>query len=493
MKRNIIITIIIIGMPALLHAQNEIDALRYSQNYFGGTTRASSMAGAFGALGGDFSSLSINPAGIGVYRSTEFTISPTLMYDKMESTFLGNRILDSKYQFYLNNLGVVSTINTGNESGFKSFTFGVGYNQLNNFQRNTLMQGRQEAVVGPVSSLPPPQGVPSSSYLDNFVNNANDNNWSEFYEELAWKTDVLPYDTDLEEYWNDLADAGYGQWQRQRLTESGGIGEYAFSFGANYEDKFYMGATFGLHRLRYSRLIDHYEEDDREEIDYFDSFTFREDLETFGTGYTFKMGMIYRPISLIRIGAAFHIPTFYKIREDFYTEMDATFDSEPSANERTPMNTFDYWLRTPYRAIGSVAIQLPRFAVISVDYEYVDYTSSYMDSHDYAFIDENQTIKTIYKPSSNIRAGGEVHFGALYLRGGVAFYGSPFESAEINSGAYDMLGSGGIGFRSENVFFDMGYSMRFNKSTYYMYPEEIFGATLNSRKNMFMTTLGFRF
>ncbi len=237
----------------------------------------------------------------------------------------------------------------------------------------------------------------------------------------------------------------------------------------------------------------HFEEDDGKVIDYFDSFTFREDLETFGTGYTFKMGMIYRPISLIRIGAAFHIPTFYKIREDFYTAMDATFDADPATNERALLNTFDYSLRTPFRAIGSVAIQIPRLAVISVDYEYIDYTSTYMDSRDYSFIDENQSIKNIYKPSSNIRAGAEVHFGALYLRGGVAFYGSPFESNEINSDAYDMLASGGIGFRSENVFFDMGYSVRFNESTYYMYPEEILGATLDSQKSMFMTTLGFRF
>jgi len=493
MKKNIIIAIMLIGMPALLLAQNEIDALRYSQNYFGGTTRAASMAGAFGALGGDFSSLSINPAGIGVYRSTEFTISPTLLYDKMEATFLGNRFLDSRYQFYLNNLGFVSTINTGNETGIKSFTLGVGYNQLNNFQRNTLMQGRQEAVVGPVSSLPPPQGVTSSSYLDNFVNNANDNIWNDFYEELAWNTDLMPWDTDVEEYWNDLADAGYGQWQQHRLTERGGIGEYAFSFGANFEDKFYMGATFGINRLRYSRLINHFEDDDDDVIGYFDSFTFREDLETFGTGYTFKMGLIYRPISLIRIGAAFHTPTFYKIREDYYTEMDAKFDADPYTNERAPLNTFDYRLRTPYRAIGSLAIQIPRLAVISVDYEFVDYTAAYMDSHDHPFIDENQTIQTVYKSSSNIRAGGEVHFGALYLRGGVAFYGSPYESDEINNDAYDMLGSGGIGFRSENIFFDMGYSVRFNESTYYMYAEEITGATLAGRKSMIMTTLGFRF
>ena len=87
MKRNIYIAIMLIGIPALLQAQNEDDALRYSQNFSSGTTRASSMAGAFGALGGDFSSLSINPAGIGVYRSTEFTITPTYIFSSSSSDF----------------------------------------------------------------------------------------------------------------------------------------------------------------------------------------------------------------------------------------------------------------------------------------------------------------------------------------------------------------------------------------------------------------------
>ncbi|MDR2917287.1 MAG: hypothetical protein LBV74_21035, partial [Tannerella sp.] len=55
---------------------NEIDAFTLTNSDLGGTARSMSMAGAFGALGGDISAISNNPAGLGIYRSSE--ISGTL-------------------------------------------------------------------------------------------------------------------------------------------------------------------------------------------------------------------------------------------------------------------------------------------------------------------------------------------------------------------------------------------------------------------------------
>ena len=44
------------------HSQTFEDVLRYSSFYNEGTARFNSMGGAFGALGGDLSAISINPA-----------------------------------------------------------------------------------------------------------------------------------------------------------------------------------------------------------------------------------------------------------------------------------------------------------------------------------------------------------------------------------------------------------------------------------------------
>jgi hypothetical protein len=488
MKRIYIIPLASFILLAGIKAQNETDALRYSQNFYGGTARAISMGGAFGALGGDFTNASLNPAGIGVYRSTEFSFTPTLLYDNTSTNYLGEKREDNRYQFALNNLGFVHSNLTGKDQGWVSVNFGIGYNQLNNYNRNTMMNGIQ--VSG---------NNQSSSMLDNFTNNANAGNWSDFYEELAWATDVIVWDSLAGEWWNDINEAGYGQTQRRRIQESGSLGEIAFTLAANYGNRLYIGGTFGIHRLRYSSFTDHMEMDDAGIIPYFNSFTFRESLETRGTGYTFKAGIIFRPVSLIRIGAAFHLPTFYKIREDFYTDMSSTFDDANVADlfERSPVNQFDYWLRTPYKAIGSVAVQLGRIALISAEYEYMDYSEANFDSRgitDYDLLYQNDRIKEVLSSAHNVRAGAELHLGPMYLRGGASFYDSPYKSTEINAESWNISFSGGLGFRSKNVFFDLAYSIRQQDYHYYLYiPEDTRGAKITENRHMAAATLGFRF
>ena len=50
-------------MPVALSAQSAIDAYAMSQTDFRGTARFMAMGGAFGALGGDVTSMNQNPAG----------------------------------------------------------------------------------------------------------------------------------------------------------------------------------------------------------------------------------------------------------------------------------------------------------------------------------------------------------------------------------------------------------------------------------------------
>jgi hypothetical protein len=491
MKRIFAIFIAACLILTTLRAQDEADAMRYSQNFYGGTARSMSMGGAFGALGGDFTSASLNPAGIGVYRSSEITFTPTILFDNTTSNYLGKTTGDNQYRFMLNNLGFVHTRLTGKDQGWAGVTFGVGYNQLNSFNRNTMM-----------SSIQLSGGAESSSLLDNFTNNANAGVWSDFYEQLAWDANLMPYDSLAGEYWNDIRDAGYGQFQRRRIQESGGLGEFVFTMGANYSNKLYVGATFGIHRLNYTGYTDHTEMDDAGIIPYFDSFTFRETLETRGTGYAFKVGVIYRPISLIRLGLAFHLPTFYRIKEDFYTDMSSTFDAEtgePDYFESSPYNQFDYWLRTPYRAIGSAAVQLGKLAIISADYEFTDYRQANFDSRgtDYGLLDQNDRIRAICKTASNLRTGSEVHLGPMYLRAGASFYDSPYRSIlenGKNSDAWNIVMSGGLGFRSEKVFFDLSYARRVSEYQYWLYiPEDARGAIISSHNEQMAATLGFRF
>ena len=57
------------------NSQTFEDALRYSSFYHEGTSRFNSMGGAFGALGGDLSAVSVNPASSSVFLDSELGVT----------------------------------------------------------------------------------------------------------------------------------------------------------------------------------------------------------------------------------------------------------------------------------------------------------------------------------------------------------------------------------------------------------------------------------
>ncbi len=122
-------------------AQDANDALRYSMQSFGTTARSMSMGGAFGALGADFSSLSSNPAGIAVYRRSEFTISPVLQFNNANSSYLGTESTNSNANLGVGNIGFVLAFPREKKvSGWKGTSFGFGYNRINSLAADFLLK-----------------------------------------------------------------------------------------------------------------------------------------------------------------------------------------------------------------------------------------------------------------------------------------------------------------------------------------------------------------
>ena len=157
--KKLVYTLSFLFVAGSLFAQDLTDALRYSNYHISGTARSAAMGNAFGALGGDFTSLSINPAGAAVYRSGEFTFTPSVGNISTDGTYLGNKANDSKYNLGINNIGYVTSIPTGenSESGLVSLSFGIGFNRLANFSNNMLAEGANA----------------KNSLLNYFTNNVN--------------------------------------------------------------------------------------------------------------------------------------------------------------------------------------------------------------------------------------------------------------------------------------------------------------------------------
>lgn len=469
-------------------AQNEVDALRYSQTTFGGTARYNGMAGAFGALGGDFSTLSTNPAGIAVYRKSEISFTPSLYNQTTNSTFNGKSSSDSKLNFNLGNIGIVGTFNTQKEegqAGWASFSFGFGYNRMANFHNRMVMEG-------PNSN--------NNSLVDIYLQNANGNSVNDldqYAEGLAYNTAVI--DSGVGGYFSNVP---FKLNQRKTVETTGSMGETVLTFGGNYDNKLYLGGTVGFERLRYTENSTYSESAVEKDTVYgFESFRLNQQVTTSGSGINIKLGAIYRATDWMRLGVAFHSPTAYTMHDEYVYTMSSTYSNNSSYapgehSASSPNGTYDYSLVSPARVIGSVGFIVAQRGLIGIDYEYVDYTSARFSSTDGSFSDVNDQVKKKYSSAGNLRIGGEWKVAEpISLRAGYAAYGSPYKGG-VNIDAGRTSYTFGIGLREKNYFIDLAYVLTQYKENYYFYdPTHV---TLTPVTNSFnatsiMATFGLKF
>jgi hypothetical protein len=228
-------------------------------------------------------------------------------------------------------------------------------------------------------------------------------------------------------------------------------------------------------------------------LDYIDYFEDR------GTGFTFKFGLIAKPIEMLRIGVAFHTPTYYKIDEYFYEDISSKFTDGGNYQAHNEPMRFNYALNTPWRFLAGVGVQIQKFGLISADYEYLDYSSAYFfqtgDGYNYG--PKNDNIRGSLKSVSNFRLGGEFRLNNIYFRSGYGYYGKPFKSGEDNANLDYRTLSCGVGFREKNFSVDLGYVNYKSVQLNYLYQLdsgfEPADYNLTTMKNMFSLTMGFKF
>ena len=316
---------------------------------------------------------------------------------------------------------------------------------------------------------------------------------------LAWDTyaiDTIP--GTMDQYFGAIPPGG-GIIQRKDIETWGSMNEFLLSFGTNVGDRLYLGASFAFPFVRYFERSTYAETDEENVVPEFKSIYVFEDLKTKGTGFNMKFGMILRVTDFLRLGGGIHSPTWFNMKDYWNTEMVTEFDNNESFSSYSPYGSYQYDLETPWRAMGSAAVVLWKFILINAEYEYVDYSVARLRSPDYNFIDENEAVRSKYSEGHNIRLGTELRFGHFAIRGGFAYYASPFAENEhgerINDGE-KLYYSGGFGFRDKNFFVDLAYVRSETNQDYYLYGSE--NISVNPVKNEHFTnnvllTLGFRY
>lgn len=122
-------------MAMTVNAQNAYDAERVLGNELNGTARFVGMGGAMGALGGDISVMGSNPAGIGIFRSNDFSVSFGLNNTATASTFNGSSMKEDKTKASFDQLGFVYSYKIGNTTSLRYVNFGFNYHKSKNFNR----------------------------------------------------------------------------------------------------------------------------------------------------------------------------------------------------------------------------------------------------------------------------------------------------------------------------------------------------------------------
>lgn len=528
MKHLAVLCVLILTGSQLV-AQNETDAFRYSQTGISGSARAMGLGGAYSAVGADLASASINPAGLAVYRNNTFSISPQFSLNRTTSDFLDGRATVGNTQLNVPSWGFTFTgknyYETGNErrevqEGLKSYTFAIGVNQLENYNRTIDVTGfNTESSISDFFSE-----------QANFTGETRDFINPNSFAGLGARTFVV--DTLLGQPASYYPAVNGGDiTQRVNLAETGRRNEIFISMAGNFEDVVYFGASLGIQTLRYTQSLFLQETDTEGQHEFLQNnpdfplespmnvIRYENEFSTRGTGINVSMGVIVRPTDPLRIGLSVQSPTYFNLTDQFNIDLSQEYaiilpngnlGSEELSASIEP-GQYRYSLATPFRATVGAMYLLGKAGFITADVEYTDFSAANLSAEDYDFRPENDNIQAFYRSAVNYRVGGELRSGIFRLRAGAAFHGDPLTDdlkqyldyedlvsiRSISSGGKTFF-TGGFGIRQPKYFLDVTLVNERQEDVYTPYSTastEIYNPTVVSTTSSFrvITTLGFTF
>ncbi len=474
-------------VPIRAIAQNEVDAVRLSTVAPGGTARSIGLANAFGALGADGAAIAINPAGAGLYRTSELSLSLGFDVNSIKSAFYGTSASRAQSRLYLGNFTLALNSPAEKGSDWRGSTFGLVYD------RQATHHWSSQASAS---------GIPSS-ILDDFAWQAEGTRIPDIYDALPF-TSGLAYET----YGIDPIDpadtvgtsyvpalpAGALVDQTGTLESHGATTSTSFFYANNYMDRFYIGASLGIVGFRYKEVSSHSETVPDGSIDLKD-LTFREQLNVTGNGIDLKIGFIARLTDRFRAGLAIHSPMWTQLNDVYTTDMRTSFRT-PSPNDgrtnysaSSPENVYNYRVNSPWKAVASAAYVAGQHGLVSIDYTYTDYAQArFRPSNklvdNYSFNIENDAIKSSFRAVHAVRVGTEWRSGNWYFRLGWGFVPDAYRKDDLRHGLAQRTYAGGLGYRSDHLGIDLGMNYVQGSSTYYPYDASIVGPVTESRSTI---------
>jgi len=407
--------------------------LLFSQDDNNGTARFTAMSGAFGALGGDISSLNINPAGLSVFNNSLFTGTLNARNSDITANYYGNSVLTQNENVNLSQVGAVLVFDSAYKSDWTKFAIGFNYRITKDFNDSFFASGNSGVTT--FNEFP----------LDN-----ND--------------PILNY---------NIADE-----QRFENNYSGELSEFSVGFSSVHQNKLHVGLGLNFYDLNFSQQSNLTEFNSDVNGNELDAYLYQENFST-GTGFSANVGFIYKANQNFRFGLSYQTPTWFTeiieetniLDNDGYFGDTEIFVSNSNLTYRNtdfggfPIQSFVYRLKTPSKLTASGALIFGKQGLLSFDYTNKNYKNIRLSGAD--FSPENQDFQDNYKNTHNFNIGTEWRFDRFSLRGGYKFEQSP-DIAAIETD--DLQGySLGAGYNFGNFKVDFAYSDSNRTAAYNFY------------------------
>ncbi len=502
MKKYLSLLIIIIGSSAT-QAQDFTDALRYSQTNQLGTARFRALSGAMGALGGDLSAISINPASSSIFNNNQISVTLNNSNNKNNSNYFGTKNSESSNAFDLNQVGGVFVFEkSGEKNQWNKFALSINYENQNNFDNSLYFSG-----INPTNSIDKyflyyanRDGGVSAFNLDNYY--YDELTYEEQQAWLGYQSYIIDTDPSYNEsnnrLYTSLVPSGGNYYQEKSIQTTGYNGKLTFNASAQYAKWLSIGLSLNSHFSDFKRSSYFFEsnENNTTTIDKIKRVYFNNDLHTTGNGFSFQLGAIFKVTNILRLGAAYESPTWYEFTDELTQNAKGVSGSTngelyPDTADPNITIVYDpYNLKTPGKVTLSGALVFAKIGLLSLDYSFKDYgNTKFKPIRDYDGL--NKALRDNLDNTRELRIGAEHKIHQWSLRAGYRFEESPYKDKKIMD---DLKGySAGIGYDFGRTKLDFAYSTAKRN-----YGEQLFlaglndRAAINNRMDNFIATISFK-
>lgn len=469
MKKYAFIASLIFSATAIAQSVTPNEGLKYSSDQLNGTARFNGMAGAFGAVGGDFSAIGVNPAGSLFFKNNTASLSLKYDADQNKAGFLGTDTRSNSNLFSINQAGAVF-VYSNTDKVLNKLAISVNYENKSNFKNKYSFAGTNNTSDIDQYFLDYANGTNGLGVFP--IQYATDYNFSDFgnfADQQAWlgyNSYLLDYDANSESYYSNVPN-GVSHFQKKSVVQKGYNSKIQFNLAGAIKDKLFLGANLNAHLTSSEKNFTISEKNNgvfptgiTVNETYFDNY-----ILTTGGGFNLDLGAIYKVNDAFRFGISYASPTWYNLQDEvqqgIYTVR--TEDTDPNnflGNSLYPQVTtvFDsYNFRTPSKFTGSIAAIVGKKWLLSADVITTDLSKTKYTTKGFDLL--NTYYADNLERTYEYRIGTEVLLDKFAVRAGYRLSESPFKNKNISPSKDTSTLSAGLGYNFGKAKLDLAYSL----------------------------------